>query len=173
MILGPSASKRVAGNVVKASLVSVMYNLYLGCQKVEALEARSNDTNNSDDTSSSPKEIVLTGGLAKTPATGQILANIFDRPVRLLEAADEGGAWGASLLAKYCYDCGCQSRNSMEEQLPPHPNDWLAFLDTIEVQEQQTFSPQSSEVGVYRSMLEKYKMLLKLQPQLDKIVNGN
>ena len=170
MILGPSASKRVAGNVVKASLVSVMFNLYLGCQKVEALEARSNDTNSIDDTSSSPKEIVLTGGLAKTPATGQILANIFDRPVRLLEAADEGGAWGAALLAKYCYDCGC--RNSIEEELPPHPDDWLAFLDTIEVQEQRTFSPQKADVGVYRSMLEKYKTLLKLQPQLDKIVNG-
>lgn len=150
-----------AGNVIKAAMVSVMFNLFLGTQQVEEAEADGGDETDK-------KEIVLTGGLTKTPETGQILANIFDRPVKLLEAADEGGAWGAALLAKY-YDDRHQHR---EQGTVPHSEDWLAFLNTVEAKEQQAFYPQSEHVETYRSMLGKYKKLLELQPQLDQVMNG-
>ncbi|VEU40851.1 unnamed protein product [Pseudo-nitzschia multistriata] len=150
-----------AGNVIKAAMISVMFNLLLGTQQVE--EQAEADENN--DGSSTRKEIVLTGGLTKTPQTGQILANIFDRPVRLMEAADEGGAWGAALLAKYYDDCGAST------VVPPSSDSWLTFLNTIEAKEQQTFHPETEHVAIYRKMLRKYKRLLLLQPQLNEVMN--
>ena len=173
MIVGFSSSSRKnddgnhkVGNVIKAAIVSVMFNLYLGTQQVEEAEASVEIIGSKG----SKKEIVLTGGLTKTPETGQILADIFDRPVRLLEAADEGGAWGAALLAKYYHDC--EKRNDQSSK-PPHPDDWLTFLTTIEAKEQQAFFPHPERVQVYRSMLAKYKKLLELQPQLDRVMNGS
>eukprot|EP00532_Pseudo-nitzschia_australis_P011799 CAMPEP_0168219338 /NCGR_PEP_ID=MMETSP0140_2-20121125/8512_1 /TAXON_ID=44445 /ORGANISM="Pseudo-nitzschia australis, Strain 10249 10 AB" /LENGTH=626 /DNA_ID=CAMNT_0008147723 /DNA_START=61 /DNA_END=1942 /DNA_ORIENTATION=- len=168
-----------AGNVIKAAMVSVMFNLFLGTQQVEEAEAIDDD----DERATTRKEIVLTGGLTKTPQTGQILANIFDRPVRLLEAADEGGAWGAALLAKY-YDVCEHDQNNMGddrsqsqseseyEYRPPSFDRWLAFLNTVEAEEEQAFYPQAEHVETYRTMLAKYKKLLELQPLLDEVMNG-
>ena len=165
-----------AGNVIKAALVSVMFNLYLGTQQVEEAAAAAAGTTATSSTDTK-KEIVLTGGLTKTPQTGQILADIFDRPVRLLEAADEGGAWGAALLAKYYHDCDQRRRRRQCDTYsspspPPHPDEWLAFLKTVEAKEQQAFYPQPERVKIYRSMLAKYQKLLQLQPQLDQVMNG-
>jgi sugar (pentulose or hexulose) kinase len=162
-----------AGNVIKASMLSVMFNLYLGTQQVEAAEAAAatatiDDETFDDASGSANQEIVLTGGLTKTPETGQILADVFDRPVRLPEASDEGGAWGAALLAKYGHDC-CVARRGNS----PPPERWLEFLATIRAKEQRAFFPQPETVRVYRSMLAKYKLLLELQPQLDRVVNGD
>ena len=98
LIVGFNSSNNNNGNVIKATLISVMFNLLLGTKQVEEASTEEDEEEVKDATK---KEIVLTGGLTKTPQTGQILADIFDRPVRLLEAADEGGAWGAALLAKY------------------------------------------------------------------------
>ena len=173
MIVGfNSTGNHKAGNVIKAAMISVMFNLYLGTQQVEQAEAAATTIDEATrDAKGLKKEIILTGGLTKTPETGQILANIFDRPVRLLEAADEGGAWGSALLAKYSDDCQ-KRQNERQSSEPPHPNDWLAFLSTIEAKEQQAFFPQPEKVEVYRSVLEKYTKLLKLQPQLDRVMNG-
>lgn len=157
-----------AGNVIRAALISVMFNLYLGTEQVEKEAAAAAAVAAAEEapqaTTETKKEIVLTGGLTKTPQTGQILADIFDRPVRLMESADEGGAWGASLLAKFYHDSS--SSNS------PNPNDWLEFLKTIKVNEEKKFFPQSERVHIYREMLTKYRKLLKLQPQLDEVMNG-
>eukprot|EP00536_Pseudo-nitzschia_multiseries_P008528 jgi/Psemu1/198308/e_gw1.217.11.1 len=154
-----------AGNIIKASIVSVMFNLLIGTQQVEATETKNDDN--------VKKEIVLTGGLSKTPETGQILADIFDRPVRLLEASDEGGAWGAALLAKYYDDCESRNRAKEGERIPPKFDDWLTFLKTIEAKEQQTFFPRAEQVAIYHKMLTKYKKLLQLQPSLDEVMNGS
>mmetsp|Transcript_45974 Transcript_45974/g.49596 ORF Transcript_45974/g.49596 Transcript_45974/m.49596 type:complete len:151 (+) Transcript_45974:1022-1474(+) len=149
-----------------------MFNLYLGTEQVEkeiaaaaAAVAATKEEASQAIIETKKKEIVLTGGLTKTPQTGQILADIFDRPVRLLESADEGGAWGASLLAKYYHD-------SSSTSTAPDPVDWLKFLKTIKVKEEQMFFPQSGRVHIYREMLTKYRKLLKLQPQLDEVMNG-
>ena len=46
-------------------------------------------------------QIVLTGGLTKTPELGQLLADVLQTPVVLPAAADEGTAFGAALMAKF------------------------------------------------------------------------
>jgi sugar (pentulose or hexulose) kinase len=167
LIVGFNSSNNNNGNVIKATLISVMFNLLLGTKEVE--EA----TKNEEKEEATKKEIVLTGGLTKTPQTGQILADIFDRPVRLLEAADEGGAWGAALLAKYYHDCSSSATSSSSSSTsPPDPNDWLSFLKTIKAKEEQVFFPHPERVQIYREMLTKYKKLLQLQPQLDEVMNG-
>ena len=173
LIVGFNSSNNNNGNVIKATLISVMFNLLLGTKQVE--EANENEKDDEEEVETTKKEIVLTGGLTKTPQTGQILADIFDRPVRLLEAADEGGAWGAALLAKYYHDClssSATSSSSSSSSSSPDPNDWLSFLKTIKAKEEQVFFPQSERVQIYREMLTKYKKLLELQPQLDEVMNG-
>ena len=167
LIVGFNSSNNNNGNVIKATLISVMFNLLLGTKQVEEANEKDDD-DKEEEVETTKKEIVLTGGLTKTPQTGQILADIFDRPVRLLEAADEGGAWGAALLAKFYHDCSSSSSSSSS----PDPNDWLSFLKTIKAKEEQVFFPHSERVQIYREMLTKYKKLLKLQPQLDEVMNG-
>jgi len=46
-------------------------------------------------------ELVLSGGLTQTPQLGQVLADVFNTTVSLLDSAEEGTAWGATLMAKY------------------------------------------------------------------------
>jgi sugar (pentulose or hexulose) kinase len=171
LIVGFNSSNNNNGNVIKATLISVMFNLLLGTKQVE--EANKNEEEEEGEEEATKEEIVLTGGLTKTPQTGQILADIFDRPVRLLEAADEGGAWGAALLAKYYHDCSSSATSSSSSSTsPPDPNDWLSFLKTVKAKEEQVFFPHPERVQIYREMLTKYKKLLQLQPQLDEVMNG-
>ena len=181
LIVGFNSSNNNNGNVIKATLISVMFNLLLGTKQVEEANENDDDNDAEEEEETTKKEIVLTGGLTKTPQTGQILADIFDRPVRLLEAADEGGAWGAALLAKYYHECSSSSASSSSatsssssssSSSSPDPNDWLSFLKTIKAKEEQVFFPHSERVQIYRKMLTKYKKLLKLQPQLDEVMNG-
>lgn len=48
------------------------------------------------------EEIVGHGGLFKTEGAGQkIVADALNVPVRVLDTANEGGAWGMSVLASY------------------------------------------------------------------------
>ena len=172
LIIGFNSSNNNNGNVIKATLISVMFNLLLGTKQVEEANEKDDDDDKEEE-ETTKKEIVLTGGLTKTPQTGQILADIFDRPVRLLEAADEGGAWGAALLAKYYHDClSSSATSSSSSSSSPDPNDWLSFLKTIKAKEEQVFFPHPERVQIYRQMLTKYKKLLKLQPQLDQVMNG-
>jgi sugar (pentulose or hexulose) kinase len=184
LIVGFNSSNNNNGNVIKATLISVMFNLVLGTKQVEEANEKDDDDDydgeeeEEEAEETTKKEIVLTGGLTKTPQTGQILADIFDRPVRLLEAADEGGAWGAALLAKYYHDCSsssatsASSSSSSSSSSSPDPNDWLSFLKTIKAKEEQVFFPHPERVQIYHEMLTKYKKLLKLQPQLDEVMNG-
>ena len=88
MLAGLTSENSTPGNVVKAALLSTMFNLKLGSEVL--------------DRQGYPRtELVLSGGLTKTPELSQILADVFETPVTLLESAEEGTAWGAALLAKY------------------------------------------------------------------------
>ena len=146
LILGWTAENATPGNVAKAALLSTMFNLRLGCQVL-------------DDQGYPPRtEIGFSGGLAKTPETGQILANVFQTPVTLLEAAEEGCAWGAAVLAKY-------------RHVPPEERgDWPLFLEAIAAQRPvQRFLPQPEQVAVYETVFQRYQKLIQLQPQLAEI----
>ena len=80
MLVGLNADNATPGNAVKAALLSTMFNLRLG-------------SNVLDQQNFHRKELILTGGLTKTPELGQVLADVFDTPVTLLESAEEGTAW--------------------------------------------------------------------------------
>jgi sugar (pentulose or hexulose) kinase len=149
LIVGWNPENAKVGNVVKAALISTMFNLRLGCAVL--------------DQQGYPRtELVLTGGLSKTPECGQILADVFDVPVTLLASADEGSSWGAAVLAKYRYLRATDST---------YTSDWPEFLDSISTEgRKKRFKPDSVAVAVYNKMFERYWRLIELQPQLTKAV---
>jgi sugar (pentulose or hexulose) kinase len=110
-------------------------------------------------------ELILTGGLTKTPECGQLLADVFDLPVRLLECAEEGCLWGAAILAKYRY------YTWQDDDVDDGIMDWPTFLESIPAQPKRTFQPNPETVAVYQAMFERYQKLLALQPGLQKAVS--
>ena len=87
-LFGLNSTNATPANMVKAAMLATMFNLKLGSETL-------------DQQGFPRSELVLSGGLTKTPELGQVLADVFDTPVKLLSGADEGCAWGAALLAKY------------------------------------------------------------------------
>ncbi|MFM7137754.1 MAG: FGGY-family carbohydrate kinase, partial [Planctomycetota bacterium] len=87
-LVGLDATNATPGNAAKAMLLATIFNLRMGSDVLEA--------------QGYPRtEIVLSGGLVKTPALGQLVADAFRTPVSILDGASEGSAWGAALLAAY------------------------------------------------------------------------
>ena len=90
-VIGLDGTNATPGNVAKAMLLATIFNLRVGSDLLDA--------------QGFPRtEIVLSGGLTKTPALGQLLADAFNTPVSILDGATEGTAWGAALLAKHRAD---------------------------------------------------------------------
>ena len=151
-IVGWNVDNAKPGNVAKAALLSTMFNLKLGCGVL--------------DRQGYPRtELVLTGGLSKTPECGQILADVFDTPVMLLASADEGSSWGAAVMAKYRYLCS----NSDEG----FDQDWPSFLQSIMPSGDQVvrFTPNKEFVPVYEKKFVRYQKLVALQSQLAQAVS--
>lgn len=87
-LVGLDATNATPGNAAKAMLLATIFNLRMGSDVLDA--------------QGYPRtEIVLSGGLVKTPALGQLVADAFRTPVSILDGASEGSAWGAALLAAY------------------------------------------------------------------------
>ncbi|MFM8413942.1 MAG: xylulokinase, partial [Planctomycetota bacterium] len=87
-LVGLDATNATPGNAAKAMLLATIFNLKMGSAVLDA--------------QGYPRtEIVLSGGLVKTPALGQLVADAFETPVVILDGASEGSAWGAALLAAY------------------------------------------------------------------------
>lgn len=136
------------GCTLKAALLSTIFNLRLGIQVLI------------DEGNVSVTEVVLTGGLTKTPETGQILADVFNLPVRLLGSegavAQEGCSWGAALLAKYSFENRHRARAIS-------PDDFADFLTTVEsmAPQGQVFHPRQDSVDTFDKMIERYQKLLE------------
>ena len=150
LILGWTPENNKPGNVAKAALLSTMFNLKLGCGVL-------------DKQGYPRRELVLTGGLSKTPECGQILADVFDTPVTLLASADEGSSWGAAVLAKYCYLCRSNAPDSSY-----NPDGWAIFLQSIMPPEDQIvrFKPNPENVPIYERVFQRYQNLVQLHSQL-------
>jgi xylulokinase len=148
-IVGWNATNAKAGNVAKAALLATMFNLRLG-------------SNVLDQQGYPRREIVLSGGLTRTPECGQILADVFNTAVTLLNAAEEGCSWGAAVLAKFRHAHGTEGE------------DWPTFLDSVAEsapQKRQRFEPDAIAVSEYEQVYQRYKALVELEPQLTKIGN--
>jgi sugar (pentulose or hexulose) kinase len=150
LILGLNPENSTAGNIAKAALLSTIFNLKLGCNVL-------------DEQGYARTEIVLTGGLTKTPECGQILADVFNVPVSLLASSDEGCSWGAAVLAKFRHLCfvGKQTQH-----------DFTSFLDSVSTSfgaSKTCFTPNQEHVPLYTTLFGRYKNLVALQPQLAKV----
>ena len=152
MIVGLNGENATPGNIAKAALLSTIFNLKLGS---EILEQQGYPRT----------EIVLSGGLTKTPECGQIVADVFDTPVTLLESAQEGCAWGGALLAKYNYLCEKNNGNGACS------TSWSEFLTSIAVEGHTRFEPNAQAVREYEGVYKRYQKLMAVQPVLNEAVS--
>lgn len=142
-IIGLNPGNATPGNVARAALLSAMFNLRLGSEEL--------------DRQGYPRtELVLAGGLAKTPETGQILADVFRTPVTLLESAEEGTAWGSAVLAGFRHRVLQQSSQ-----------DWTSWLDSLASDSKTSFQPDAAAADVCDTLYARYRRLLKAQPLLN------
>ncbi len=142
ILVGLNGLTASAGHVAKAALLATIFNLRLGCESL--------------DRQGYPRsEIILTGGLTKTPELAQIIADCFATDVTVLASAQEGTAWGAALLAKYRY---AQSLGQAE--------DWTSFLERQSAGERRVFRPRETLVGRYAQVYRRYLRLMRMHGQL-------
>ena len=134
------------GNAARAMLLATVFNLRLGS---EVLDAQGFPR----------KEIVLSGGLTKTPALGQIVADALRTPVTILDAAEEGTAWGATLLAKY-----------RRLSIAGRPPEWAAFLAGHASGTPTRFTPRPGAMEAVDAMFDRYRRLVALHGQLETAV---
>ena len=150
MIMGWNHTNSSPGNVAKAALLSTCFNLRKGSAVL-------------DEQGYPRTELVLTGGLAKTPECGQILADTFDTPVTLLGSSDEGSCFGASLMAAFLY-------KKLNNKLTNNEQDWASFLESTQKSGSKTrYKPIPENVAITNAMYARYNHLLKLVPQLSEI----
>ena len=144
-IVGLNEKNAMPGNVAKAMLLATMFDLRLGSEPL-------------DDQHFPRNEIVLSGGLAKTPALGQLLADVFNAPVVILDGAAEGTAWGAALMAKY-----------RALALAGRAPDWAAFLASHASGTPTRFTPRAATVGILADRYARHRRLVALHGQLESI----
>ena len=136
MLYGLSSTNANAGNAAKAAILATMFNLRIG---TEAL-----DQQNFPRT-----EIILSGGLTKTPELGQLLADVFNTQVKILDSASEGSAWGAALMAKFRF-------------LAAHGEKvlWPKFLADHNTGSPTEFQPNPAAHAALGETLARYRKLL-------------
>ena len=143
LVMGLNEQSATPGNVARAMLLATIFNLRHGSDLLAA--------------QGYPRtEIVLSGGLTKTPALGQILADAFDTPVTILAGAAEGSAWGAALMAAFrAAVLGGDSR------------DWSTFLTAHHSGTPTRFLPRPSAVKALEHVHARHQKLLAAHAALD------
>lgn len=145
MVIGLDSGSATPGNAVKAMLVATILNLRIGSEEL--------------DRQGYPRtEIILSGGLVKTPQLGQLVADAFNTPVTILDGADEGTAWGAALMARY-----------RDESIAGTAGDWAHFLARHRRAESLRFSPRPAAVAALASVYDRYRRLVALHGQLEAV----
>ena len=135
------------GNVAKAMLLATIFNLKMGSDELDRQHF--------------PRtEIILSGGITKTPALGQIVADAFNTPVSILDGAAEGTAWGATLMAKY-----------RAESLAGKASDWATFLAGHASGTPTRFTPRPAATAAANRMYDRYRRLVALHGQLETAVD--
>ncbi len=129
------------GNIVKAALLATMFNLRIGVEKLDRQGFPKN-------------ELILSGGLTRTPQLAQILADVMNTPVSLLQNAAEGCAWGATLLARY-RDL-CLGKPDGDGTVT-----WESFLNEIRSDNAIRFQPSPPSVGVFNLSYQKYCQIIQ------------
>ncbi|MCE2726446.1 MAG: hypothetical protein LW698_06665 [Planctomycetaceae bacterium] len=147
-LIGLDATNARPGNVAKAMLLATIFNLRMGSDLLDA--------------QGFPRtEIILSGGLTKTPGLAQILADAFHTPVVLLDGADEGTAWGAALMAKF-----------RAETLAGKAATWPAFLQRHATGTPTRFTPRPQAAAALDRAFARHQRLLAIHAHLDAAVHG-
>jgi sugar (pentulose or hexulose) kinase len=143
LVMGLNERNATPGNVARAMLLATIFNLRHGSDILAA--------------QGYPRtEIVLSGGLTKTPALGHILADAFDTPVTILAGAAEGSAWGAALMAAY-----------RAAVLAGDTRDWATFLSAHHSGTPTRFLPRPAAVKTLEQVHARHQKLLAAQAALD------
>jgi len=143
LVLGLNDATATPGNAVKAMLLATIFNLKIGSDEL--------------DRQGYPRsEIILSGGLVRTPQLGQPVADAFNTPVTILAGGEEGTAWGSALLAKF-----------RGETLAGRATDWASFLANQPTGSPVQFTPQPAAVHVLEHVFGRYRQLVNLQSQLE------
>ena len=145
MVIGLNEKTATPGNAVKAMLLATVFNLRIGSNQL--------------DKQGYPRtEIILSGGLVKTPELGQLVADAFNTSVTIFEGGDEGTAWGATLMAKFRY-----------ESIAGRATDWTAFLETQQTGSPTRFSPHAKSVQTLNGVFDRYQKLVHMHGQLESV----
>lgn len=147
MLIGLNEQNATPGNVARAALLATVFNLRLGCEKLLAQGFPL-------------QQIVLSGGLTKSPELGQVIADGFDMPVSILASGTEGSAWGAALMAKYRHGCLNSQRLS-----------WTDFLAEHATIEPSRFAPNPQAAAATNHLFYRYKKLLQIHGRLDEAMH--
>ena len=147
MVVGLNNETATPGNAVKAMLLATIFNLRLGSKQL-------------DEQGYPRTEIILSGGLVKTPELGQLVADAFNTPVTIFDGGDEGTAWGAALMAKF-----------RSESLAGRATDWKQFLETQKTGTPTRFTPHNESVAILNGVFKRYQKLVRMHGQLESVVN--
>lgn len=144
-LIGLNDSAASPGNAVKAMLLATIFNLRIGSEEL--------------DRQGYPRtEIILSGGLVKTPQLGQVIADSFNTPVTILDGAEEGTAWGAALMAKF-----------RDGAIAGSPLEWSAFLARQQADSPRRFAPRPGSVAVLARVYDRYRRLVELHGRLEAV----
>lgn len=143
MVIGLNDTAATPGNAVKAMLLATIFNLKIGSEEL-------------DQQGYPRSEIILTGGLVRTPQLGQLVADAFNTPVTILAGGEEGTAWGSALLAKF-----------RDDTLHGRAPDWAGFLASQQTGSPTRFTPQPAAVTTLNQVFGRYRQLVDLHSQLE------
>ncbi len=135
---GLSHANTTPAHLAKAALMATVYNLK--CTLSRLL-----------DQGFPIQSIVLSGGLTRTPELGGVVADVFERPVELLECASEASAFGAALLGAYRW-----------RKMQGDTTSWISFLREHAPESPTRFTPDPKRVEAYRNGFERHGNLLRL-----------
>jgi len=143
-LVGLDSGNATPGNAARAMLLATVYNLRLGSEPLDA--------------QGFPRtEIVLSGGLVKTPGLGQVIADVFRVPVAIAAGAAEGSAFGAVLLAKYRDERSARGTAA---------DDWPAFLARHDPGATTRFTPRPAVAAALDRGYERHRRLVALHREL-------
>jgi sugar (pentulose or hexulose) kinase len=141
-LIGLDGTSATPGNAAKAMLLATIFNLRMGSDLLDA--------------QGFPRtEIILSGGLTKTPGLAQFLADAFHTPVVLLDGAVEGTAWGAALMAKF-----------RAETLAGRAPAWPAFLERHATGTPTRFTPRPQAAAALDRAFARHRKLVAIHEHL-------
>ncbi len=142
-IVGFREGNATPGNAAKAMLLATILNLEMGSDVLTA--------------QGFPRhEIVLSGGLVKTPALGQFVADVFRTPVVILACASEGSGWGAALMAAF-----------RDRQRTGHTGTWEAFLAGHAPPAAHRFTPRAASAATFDRAAARHRRLAALHGAIE------